>query len=269
MYELVVDKQLPECYSEVDSMLEGETIMRTNLLFEISEMQKENEQIKLVDQKIKELGKKKEEELKKVKKKYQDDINGVKKTRNNAIRQKSKKLVSIMQDHPDWHENVDFYRLVDDNHYENFWKKSSLLHREFQKMFKHPLIENFDMRSTGLWGYPLPTISLSDDVLDDEIENLVNYIEPFFNSHFAYRRSSVCNDNHGPKVEIPLKCDDGYITSYFVLHMNAPNDYRIDYKHGVLGYRDKTLGQLDNLTLFEACAKAREVVIKDKRSSGF
>lgn len=251
-------------------MLEGKTIMSNNLLLsEISEIYKEKERLKQDNKKIDDIEKEKKQDIQKVKDKYAKTINAMKKTRGNIMREQSKKIASIMQDHPNWHENIDFYRLVDDNHYENFWKKSSPVHKEFQNIFKHPLIETFEVKSTGLWEYPLPTIYLSDDVLDYEIENLVNYIEPFFHSHFTYRRSAICNDNHGSKVEIPLKCNDGYITSYFVLYMNAPNDYRIDYKYGVLGHRDKTLGQLDNLTLFEACAKAREVVIKDKRSSGF
>ena len=245
-------------------MLEGQTIMSNNLLSEISEIYQEKERLKQDDKKIDDIEKEKKQEIQKVKDKYVKTVNAMKKTRGNIMREQSKKIASIMQDHPDWHENIDFYRLVDDNHYENFWKKSSPVHKEFQKMFNHPLIENFEMRSTGLWDYPLPTIYLSGDVLDDEIENLVNYIEPFFNSHFTYRRSAICNDNHGLKIEIPLKCDNGYTTtSYFVIYMNDPGNYRIDYKYGVLGYRDKTLGQLDNLTLFDACVKAREATIKE------
>lgn len=239
--------------------------MNTTMQLLIDDIIENDKNIKHDAQSIADLKEKRNQEIKDVKKKYRDLTNNIRKHRNKKVSEQSKMIAQYMRDNPRWYENPRFYGIVDNHIFENYTKKNNPVYKEFSEMFNHPLIKEYEFPDFGGWKYPLPEISLKTTTTDEEIADLVRYIEPFFDGYFGYRFTTNShvyhNDNVTTYIYIKNKNGDNRRSFILGLDMNIPSNYYLKDLYGYPILRNEQ--GIDSLSLFDACVKARDVYKKN------
>lgn len=111
----------------------------------------------------------------------------------------------------------------------------------------------------------MPEISLKTTTTDEEIADLVRYIEPFFDGYFGYRFTTNLHEYHKDKIttHIYIQNNNGDNRHSFILglDMNIPSNYYLKDSYGYPILRNER--GIDSLLLFDACVKARDVYKKN------
>ena len=137
-------------------------------------------------------------------------------------------------------------------------------------MFNHPLIKKYESPHVGRWKYPLPEISLKTTTTDEEIADLVRYIEPFFDGYFGYRFTTNRHEYYSDKITTQMciydKNDENRHLCKLVLGMDMPSNYYLKDSYGYPILRNER--GIDSLSLFDACVKARDTYKKNIHNIG-
>ena len=236
----------------------------------IDDIIENDENIKHDAQNIADLKEKRNQEIKDVKKKYRDLTSDVRKHRNRKVSEQSKMIAQYMRGNPRWYENPRFYGIVDNHIFENSTKKNNPVYKEFSEMFNHPLIKKYESPHVGRWKYPLPEISLKTTTTDEEIADLVRYIEPFFDGYFGYRFTTNRHEYYSDKITTQMciydKNDENRHLCKLVLGMDMPSNYYLKDSYGYPILRNER--GIDSLSLFDACVKARDTYKKNIHNIG-